>query len=156
MASDNGELVIRGEKILIATGSSPNRPSMFPFGPGVYDSDTLLDLVNIPRTMAVVGAGTIGSEYACTFAALGTEVHLIDSRDVLMPFLDSEISRALVAEMERGGIVFHWNERAVSCTMKEPPFREIPASSHSNSPRARSSPWTRCWSASGGTATPRP
>ncbi len=119
-ASDNGELVLRGETLLIATGSSPNRPSMFPFGPGVYDSDTLLDLVNIPKTMAVVGGGTIGSEYACTFAALGAEVHLIDSRDVLMPFLDSEISRALVAEMERGGIVFHWNERAAACTIKEP------------------------------------
>jgi NAD(P) transhydrogenase len=120
VASDNGELSIRGENILIATGSSPVRPSMFPFGPGVYDSDTLLDLVNIPRTMVVVGAGTIGSEYACTFAALGAKVHLIDSHDVLMPFLDSEISRALVTEMERNGIVFHWKERAVSCTMNEP------------------------------------
>ena len=56
-ASNNGELSIRGENILIATGSSPVRPAMFPYGPGVYDSDTLLDLVNIPRTMAVVGAG---------------------------------------------------------------------------------------------------
>ncbi len=121
VASDNGEVLIRGEKILIATGSSPVRPSIFPYGPGVYDSDTVLDLVNIPRTMAVVGAGTIGCEYACTFAALGAQVHLIDSRDVLMPFLDSEISRALVTEMERNGIVFHWNERAQSCTEIEPP-----------------------------------
>ncbi len=120
-ASDNGELTIRGEKILIATGSSPNRPSIFPYGQGVYDSDTVLDLVNIPTTMAVVGGGTIGSEYACTFAALGAEVHLIDSRDVLMPFLDSEISRALVVEMQRGGIVFHWNERAVACSRQEDP-----------------------------------
>jgi NAD(P) transhydrogenase len=119
-ASDNGELSIRGENILIATGSSPVRPSIFPFGPGVYDSDTLLDLVNLPKTMAVVGAGTIGSEYACTFAALGTTVHLIDSHDVLMSFLDSEISRALVTEMERNGIVFHWKERAVSCTTNGP------------------------------------
>ena len=111
-ASDNGELSIRGENILIATGSSPVRPAMFPYGPGVYDSDTLLDLVNLPKTMAVVGAGTIGSEYACTFAALGTTVHLIDSHDVLMSFLDSEISRALVTEMERNGIVFHWKERS--------------------------------------------
>jgi len=125
-ASDNGELSIRGENILIATGSSPVRPAMFPYGPGVYDSDTLLNLVNIPRTMAVVGAGTIGSEYACTFAALGTKVHLIDSRDVLMSFLDSEISRALVTEMERNGIVFHWNERAVACTKREPAVPENP------------------------------
>ena len=62
--------------------------------------------------MAVVGAGVIGSEYACTFAALGAHVHLIDGRDVLLPFLDAEVSRALTAAMERDGIVFHWNERA--------------------------------------------
>ena len=61
--------------------------------------------------MAVIGAGTIGSEYACTFAALGTLVHLIDGREVLMSFLDGEVSRALVKEMERSGIVFHWKER---------------------------------------------
>ena len=126
VASDNGELLIRGENILIATGSSPTRPAMFPYGPGVYDSDTLLDLLNIPKTMAVVGAGTIGCEYACTFAALGTEVHLIDSRDVLMPFLDSEISRALVSEMERNGIVFHWNERAAACCRIEPALPGAP------------------------------
>ncbi len=126
-ASNDGEIRLRGETILIATGSSPVRPAMFPFGPGVYDSDTLLDLVVIPRTMAVVGAGTIGSEYACTFAALGTEVHIIDSRDVLMPFLDSAISRALVAQMERSGIVFHWKERAESCTRQEPPAQGKPA-----------------------------
>ena len=119
VASDNGEILIRGEKVLIATGSSPIRPAMFPYGPGVYDSDTLLDLVNIPKTMAVIGAGTIGCEYACTFAALGTQVHLVDSRDVLLPFLDSDISRALVEQMQRNGIVFHWKERAAVCTRKE-------------------------------------
>jgi NAD(P) transhydrogenase len=119
-ASTAGELLLRSENILIATGSSPVRPPVFQFGPGVYDSDTLLELENLPKTMAVVGAGTIGSEYACIFAALGTKVHLIDGRDVLMPFLDGEVSRALTAEMERNGIVFHWKERAESCVVEEP------------------------------------
>jgi NAD(P) transhydrogenase len=119
VASDDREVLIRGEKILIATGSSPVRPSNFPYGHGVYDSDTLLDLVNIPKTMAVVGAGTIGSEYASTFAALGTQVHIVDSHNDLMPFLDGEISRALLEQMQRNGIVFHWKERAVSCSAKE-------------------------------------
>jgi NAD(P) transhydrogenase len=120
VATNNGHLILRGEEILIATGSTPVRPSLFPFGPGVYDSDTLLDLANLPTTMAVVGAGTIGSEYACVFAALGTEVHLIDGRDVLMSFLDSEISRALTTSMEQSGIVFHWKERVEQCVVKEP------------------------------------
>jgi NAD(P) transhydrogenase len=123
-ATTNGDLTLRGEKILIATGSSPIRPPIFPFGPGVYDSDTILELVNLPRTMAVVGAGTIGSEYACTFAELGTKVHLIDGRDVLLPFLDGEVSRALTASMEQNGIVFHWKERAERCVVEEPPTPE--------------------------------
>ncbi len=62
--------------------------------------------------MAVIGAGVVGSEYACTFAALGTKVHVIDGRDALLPFLDTEISSALTHAMEKNGIVFHWKERA--------------------------------------------
>jgi NAD(P) transhydrogenase len=117
VAMDEGELVLHGQKVLIASGSIPVRPDIFPFGPGVYDSDTVLELVKLPRTMAVIGAGTIGSEYACIFAALGTEVHLIDGRDVLLPFLDVEVSKTLEDEMKRSGIVFHWKERANSCAL---------------------------------------
>jgi len=65
----------------------------------------------------VVGAGVIGSEYACTFAALGADVHLIDGRGALLPFLDGEVSTALGAAMSRLGVTFHWNERVVSCAL---------------------------------------
>ncbi|MGC8640792.1 MAG: FAD-dependent oxidoreductase [Isosphaeraceae bacterium] len=130
VASSEDEVLLHGEKILIATGSSPVRPSTFPFGPGIYDSDTLLELENVPGTMAVIGAGTIGSEYACTFATLGTKVHIIDGRDVLMSFLDGEISRALVKEMERLGIVFHWKERAETCTRGETTYPGGPGPIH--------------------------
>jgi NAD(P) transhydrogenase len=108
---------LRGLKIVIATGSAPARPAEFPFEhPRVYDSDEILGLRSLPRRLAVVGAGVIGSEYACTFAALGAEVHLIDGRDVLLPFLDSELSSALAEAMAANGIRFHWNERVVKCT----------------------------------------
>ena len=111
------EIQLRGEKILIATGSSPIRPELFPFGQGeIYDSDTILKLDRIPKTMAVVGAGVVGIEYACTFRALGTEVHILDGRDVLLPFLDTEISHALVKALEESGIKFHWKERVQKCT----------------------------------------
>jgi NAD(P) transhydrogenase len=82
----------------------------------VYDSDTILALDRVPKTMAVIGAGAIGSEYACTFAALGTKVHVIDGRAVLLPFLDAEISSALTRAMERMGIEFHWNTRLDTCS----------------------------------------
>src|SRR5438309_5651523 len=78
---------LRGDKILIATGSSPVRPPEFPFEhPRVHDSDEILDIGVLPKTLAVVGAGVVGAEYACTFAALGVQVHLIDGRDWLLGF----------------------------------------------------------------------
>jgi NAD(P) transhydrogenase len=110
------EVSLRAENILIATGSSPVRPAVFPFGSsGVYDSDSILQLDKLPQTLAVVGGGVIGSEYASTFAALETRVHLIDGHGILLPFLDAGVSRALAAAMERNGITFHWNGRVVAC-----------------------------------------
>ena len=115
-AAADGEVLLRGESILIATGSSPVRPALFPFdSPELYDSDTILALDGLPERLAVVGAGVIGSEYACTFAILGTHVDLIDGRDVLLPFLDAEVSRALTAAMGRNGVVFHMKETVLDC-----------------------------------------
>jgi NAD(P) transhydrogenase len=112
----NEPVLLRGENILIATGSSPVRPALFPFGTGeIYDSDTILKLDRIPKTMAVIGAGVIGSEYGCTFAALGAKVHIIDGRDKLLPFLDVEVSLALATAMGRTGVTFHWNEKVEKC-----------------------------------------
>jgi len=109
-------VLLRGESILIATGSSPVRPELFFSSTGeVYDSDTILKLDRIPKTMASIGAGVIGSEYACTFAALGAKVHIVDGRDKLLPFLDEEVSRSLGTAMERTGITFHWNETVQKC-----------------------------------------
>jgi NAD(P) transhydrogenase len=119
-AADAADFQLRAEKILICTGSSPVRPGLFPFGHGeVYDSDTILNLDRIPTSMAVVGAGVIGAEYACTFQALGTKVRILDGRDVLLPFLDGEVSRALVAVLEKRGSVFHWKQRVQKCAPQE-------------------------------------
>jgi NAD(P) transhydrogenase len=110
------DLLLRGEHFLIAIGSAPIRPENFPFDcPEIYDSDTILDIDSLPGKMAVIGAGVIGSEYACTFAALSTEVHVLDGRDVLLSFLDEEVSRELTGAMERNGIVFHWKEQVRNC-----------------------------------------
>jgi NAD(P) transhydrogenase len=115
-SDDPGCLCLHGEKILIATGSSPWRPPQFAFAdPRIHDSDEILQLDRLPRTLAVVGAGVIGSEYACTFAALGARVHVVDGRSGLLPFLDHEISHALTEAMEKLGIVFHWNENVARC-----------------------------------------
>jgi NAD(P) transhydrogenase len=112
---------IRGENILIATGSSPLHPPEFPFEDDrVHDSNEILKLAALPKKLAVIGGGVIGSEYAGTFSALGVEVHLIDGRDVLMPFLDTEISRALADAMRSNGVRFHWKEKVVQCDTSRP------------------------------------
>jgi NAD(P) transhydrogenase len=108
---------LRAEKIVVAIGSMPVRPAVFPFQhPRVHDSDELLYITAIPRSLAVVGAGVIGSEYACMFAALGVRVHLIDGRDTLLSFLDTELSEALKTAMEKQGIVFWWKDQVETCT----------------------------------------
>ncbi len=107
---------LAAEKIMIAIGSAPCRPPQFPFEHNrIHDSDELLFITAMPRSLAVIGAGVIGSEYACMFAALGTRVHLIDGRDALLPFLDADLSKALTAAMEEEGVVFHWKENVVKC-----------------------------------------
>ena len=114
------DVFLRAEKILIATGSSPYRPPEFAFEDArIHDSDEILTLDHLPQALTIVGAGVIGSEYACTFAALGTKVEVIDGRDALLPFLDEEVSRALLAAMENLGIVFHWQEKVTGVTTAE-------------------------------------
>ncbi len=116
VASADGDRDLRADRIVVATGSVPLRPPGFSFEhPRVHDSDQLLELHQMPRSLAVVGAGVIGSEYACMFAALGVETHLIDGRTALLPFLDSDLSAALEAAMRGLGVQFVWGESVVRC-----------------------------------------
>ncbi len=122
--SEGQERRLAGEKILIATGSGPLRPPEFPFEhPRVHDSNEILQIVELPKTLAVVGAGVIGAEYACTFAALGIQVHLIDGRDSLLPFLDTDVAKAISTAMARAGVIFHWKERVAAC--EAPPQGDV-------------------------------
>ncbi len=99
---------LRTEFALIATGSRPFRPPTFPFdNPRVYDSDTILNLREIPASMLIAGGGVIGCEYACLFAALGIQVTLVEGRERLLGFLDAEISSALAERMTAMNIRLH-------------------------------------------------
>jgi NAD(P) transhydrogenase len=119
--ADGSDIELRGDKIIIATGSMPWRPPEFPFADDrVHDSDELLHIDILPKRLVVVGAGVIGSEYASTFAAMGVETHVVDGREVLMPFLDAEVSRALTYAMTVNGVRFHWRERVVACDTSGP------------------------------------
>ena len=102
----NGEPIhLRGDIILIATGSSPYRPPFLPFEDSrIYDSDTILEINDLPQSMMVIGGGVIGCEYACMFSALGIEVHLVEGRDRLLGFMDGEVTETLTRCMRTMGI----------------------------------------------------
>ena len=104
-----GSQILEGRIVLIATGSSPYRPKEVPFDDvSICDSDTILKIGKMPQSMAVVGAGVIGCEYASIFAALGVEVHVVDARSSLLPHIDREIVRILLGELQnRLGVTLH-------------------------------------------------
>jgi NAD(P) transhydrogenase len=103
---------LRGEVILIATGSKPHRPPEIPFDDKtIFDSDSILQMDRIPKSMIVVGGGVIGCEYASIFTALGVEVTLVDGRERLLPFLDAEIAELLRARLASLGLSFCFQER---------------------------------------------
>jgi len=102
---------LRAGHFLIATGSSPDHRSLpVQIAPPVYDSDSILRIDRIPRTMTILGGGVIGCEYACVFAALGTKVTLIDRRKTLLRFMDEEISAALAFHMREMGTALKLGE----------------------------------------------
>jgi len=98
---------LKAKHVLIATGSSPHRPPQFPFDHRwVYDSDEIVQVHDIPRSMVVVGAGVIGCEYACLFATLGVNVTLIEPRPTFLGFLDDDVVSELKARMQALNITF--------------------------------------------------
>lgn len=91
---------ITGEAILIATGSHPQQPTGVEVdGSIIVDSDSLLTLQKIPQRLIVIGGGVIGCEYACTFAALGVKVTIVNSRSRLLCHLDGEVGDALRSQI---------------------------------------------------------
>ncbi|MBB4290629.1 NAD(P) transhydrogenase [Rhizobium leguminosarum] len=90
---DDGETTqVTGASVLLAVGTKPFRPDYIPFdGKTVLDSDELLDIQDLPRSMVVIGAGVIGIEYATIFSALDTAVTVIDPKATMLDFIDKEI-----------------------------------------------------------------
>lgn len=104
-AAGQPERLLTGEVVLLATGSRPLRPAMFPFdGRTVVDSDEILRLDRPFASLVVVGAGAVGAEYASIFAAIGTSVTLVDAGPRLLPLFDAEIAATLASAMQSTGV----------------------------------------------------
>lgn len=110
--SSSGEKKIHADVILIATGSSPHHPPEITVdGRLVHDSDTILEMDRIPKTMAVVGGGVVGTEYASIFTALGVNVILIEPRERVLPFVDTEMIHRLTGQLKSLGVKFALGDR---------------------------------------------
>jgi NAD(P) transhydrogenase len=97
--------------IVIATGTAATQDTHIPFdGQQIFISDDILRLEQLPRTLAVVGAGVIGLEYASMFAALGVRVTLIDKRPRLLPFVDAEIIETLAYQLRQNRVTLRLGE----------------------------------------------
>ncbi|WP_214320486.1 Si-specific NAD(P)(+) transhydrogenase [Nonomuraea sediminis] len=109
------ERKVTAEKIVIATGTSPARPSSVEFDDKmVIDSDAILHLERVPETLVVVGAGVIGIEYASMFAALGTKVTVVERRERMLEFCDLEIVEALKYHLRDLAVTFRFGENVAA------------------------------------------
>jgi NAD(P) transhydrogenase len=115
-----GQRSVSAQKIMIATGTEATRDPHIPFdGRRVLISDDILDLDELPRTLTVIGAGVIGAEYASIFATLGTRVTLVDRRDRMLPFVDSEIVDTLAYHMRENRVTMRLNESVAGVELIE-------------------------------------
>ena len=93
VTKEDGEVLqVQAKSVLLAVGTRPFKPSHIPFdGWSIIDSDEILEIKELPRSMIVIGAGVIGIEYATIFSALDTVVTVVEPRDTMLDFIDKEI-----------------------------------------------------------------
>ena len=113
--SGGRENKITSDKIIIAAGTRPARPDSVDFDDRtIVDSDGVINLQAVPRSMVVVGAGVIGMEYASMFAALGTKVTVVERRDKMLDFCDDEIIESLKYHLRDLSVTFRFGEEVAA------------------------------------------
>jgi NAD(P) transhydrogenase len=109
------ETTLEGDNIIIGVGTRPATSPKVPInGRTIVNSDQILDLPELPRTLIVVGGGVIGVEYTCMFAVLGVRVTLIEKRDRLLEFADREIIEALSYHLRDSRVTLRLGEEVES------------------------------------------
>jgi NAD(P) transhydrogenase len=115
VCAPGGESVFEAEKIVIAVGTKPASSPKVPInGRNIINSDQILDLQALPKTLIVVGGGVIGVEYTCMFAALGVRVTLVEKRPRLLEFADQEIVEALSYHLRDSRVTMRLHEEVES------------------------------------------
>jgi NAD(P) transhydrogenase len=120
VTNTRGATVYEGKNVVIATGTKPACSAKVPInGTTIVNSDQVLNLPNLPKTMIIVGGGVIGVEYCCMFAALGVRVTLIERRPRLLEFADQEIVEALSYHLRDARVTMRLNEEVESVEESE-------------------------------------
>lgn len=102
VTGEDGEERVTADKIIIATGSRPAQIPTFPFdGKNIISSTEALELESIPESMLIVGAGVIGSEFACIYRELGTAITIVELLPRAVSTEDEEISALLERELKK-------------------------------------------------------
>jgi len=115
ISGSRGQSEIEADKIVIATGTKPASSALVPFNNrNIINSDQILQMPMIPKTMIVVGGGVIGVEYTCMFATLGVRVTLIEKRPRLLEFADTEMVEALCYHLRDRRVTLRLNEEVES------------------------------------------
>lgn len=127
VTTTHGKLEISAARTLIAVGTRSAPPPGASLGPDlVVTSDEITHVRTLPKSMAVVGGGIIGTEYASMFAALGIKVTLIEKNDRPLDFLDHELVDELVHQMRNRGVTFRFGEAVARIDASEgPPRRAV-------------------------------
>jgi NAD(P) transhydrogenase len=114
VVKEDGEVTqVTATSVLLAVGTKPFRPDYMPFdGKTVVDSDELLEIEELPRSMAVIGAGVIGIEYATIFSALDTAVTIIDPKSTMLDFIDKEIVEDFTYQLRDRNMKLHLGQKA--------------------------------------------
>jgi NAD(P) transhydrogenase len=113
--NNNGFSELEGEFVILATGTKPAmNPKVAINGRNIINSDQILAMPQVPRTLIVVGGGVIGVEYACMFATLGVRVIIVEKRPRLLEFADTEMVEALSYHMRDRRATMRLNEEVES------------------------------------------
>lgn len=119
-SNPHGENQVTSDKVIIAVGTNPYHPDEITIDNQIIlDSDSILQLQRLPRSLTVVGGGVIGLEYASIFATLGIPVTLTDKRTRLLKFIDSEIVDSLIHQMREAGVTFKLGEEINAINKKD-------------------------------------
>jgi dihydrolipoamide dehydrogenase len=98
---DGQSRLVEAAKVVIATGSRPDRLPLFPLSPRVFLADEMLNLDYLPQHLLVVGGGAVGVEMAAIFRELGSQVTLVEVMDGLLPYDDKEMADYLAGVLKR-------------------------------------------------------